>query len=153
MQYCDVLEGGPLRGRPKRNTFGSATSVGPINQPQDTGQTENNTDPYKVPFSVASKPPRATKEYLKNSEKPEAYFQYFANKGLPDRVRFQIYHNAGCVTRHFDAIHLKEEPLKCNWCEVALLHQMAFQRHAFDVHRVRSRQRCANPVQELQRQE
>jgi hypothetical protein len=34
-----------------------------------------------------------------------------------------------------------------------LLHQMAFQRHAFDVHHVRSRKRCPNPVQELQRQE
>jgi hypothetical protein len=102
---------------------------------------------------VAGKPSRATKEYLENSEKPEACFQFFVNKGLPDHVRFQTYHDAGCVTRHFDAIHLKEKSLKCNWCEVALLHQIAFQRHTFDVHHMRSRKRCPNPVQELQRQE
>jgi hypothetical protein len=108
---------------------------------------------HEVPISVAGKPSRATKAYLENSEKPEACFQCFANKGLPDRVRFQMYHDAGCVTRHFDAIHLKEKPFKCNWCEVALLHQMAFQRHEFDVHNVRSRQRCASPVRDLQRQE
>jgi hypothetical protein len=30
-----------------------------------------------------------------------------------------------------------------------LLHQMAFQRHAFDVHRVRSRRRCPNPMQDI----
>jgi hypothetical protein len=34
---------------------------------------------------------------------------------------------------------LKEEPLRCNRCEVTLLHKMAFQRHAIDEHRVRSR--------------
>ncbi|OOQ91679.1 C2H2 finger domain protein [Penicillium brasilianum] len=153
VQYCDVLEGGPLRGRPKRNASESVTSAGPINQPQDAGQSQNVANSCEVPVSVAGKPSRATKEYLENSEKPEACFQCFANKGLADHVRFQMYHDAGCVTRHFDAIHLKEKPLKCNWCEVALLHQMAFQRHAFDVHRVRSRKRCPNPVQELQTQE
>ncbi|KAJ5682063.1 uncharacterized protein N7477_002003 [Penicillium maclennaniae] len=46
-----------------------------------------------------------------------------------------MFHDPGCVTRQFDAIHLKEEPLKCNWCEVGLLHRMAFQRHASDMHR------------------
>jgi hypothetical protein len=72
---------------------------------------------------------------------------------LRDHVRFQMYHDAGCVTRHFDVIHLKEMPLKCNWCGVVLLHKMAFQRHAFDVHHVPSRSGCPNPAQELQRQE
>lgn len=57
------------------------------------------------------------------------------------------------VLRAILTLFISKKPLKCNWCEVALLHQMAFQRHAFDVHHVRSRQRCANPVQELQRQE
>ncbi|CRL26877.1 Zinc finger, C2H2-type [Penicillium camemberti] len=64
-----------------------------------------------------------------------------------------MFHDPGCVTRHFDAIHLEEEPLKCNWCEVGLLHRMALQRHASDVHRVRSRWPCSNPMQGLQKQE
>lgn len=57
---------------------------------------------------------RATKEYLEGSENPEACFQCFANGGALDDVRFQMFHEAGCVMRHFDAIHLNEEPLECN---------------------------------------
>ncbi|PYH76328.1 hypothetical protein BO82DRAFT_407201 [Aspergillus uvarum CBS 121591] len=74
VQYCDVLEGGLLKGRPKRNVSGSATSPGPINQPQDTGQTQNAANSYALPFSVSGKPSCATKEYLENFEKPEAGF-------------------------------------------------------------------------------
>ncbi|KAJ5701031.1 C2H2 finger domain protein [Penicillium malachiteum] len=113
-------------------------------------QTRTNIDPHKLYVSIRDKPLRATRKYLKTAKQPEACFQCFASEGLPDKVRLQIFHDPGCVTRHFDAIHLIEEPLKCNWCEVALLHQMEFQRHAFDVHRVRSRRRCSNPTQEVQ---
>ncbi|KAJ5455026.1 hypothetical protein N7530_002366 [Penicillium desertorum] len=135
VQYCDVLEGGPLRGRPKQKAPESASPTGPIAQPKDLQQTRSDIDPCKVPAPIHGKPLRATREYLENAKQPEACFQCFATEGLPDKVRFQMFHNPGCVTRHFDAIHLKEEPLKCNWCEVGLLHRMAFQRHASDVHR------------------
>ncbi|KAJ5962649.1 hypothetical protein N7501_007590 [Penicillium viridicatum] len=152
MQYCDVLEGGPLRGRPKQKALNSAPLPEPITQPKDQ-QTRSDIDPRKVHVSDRDKPLRATREYLETAKQTEACFQCFANEGLPDKVRFQMFHDPGCVTRHFDAIHLKEEPLKCNWCEVALLHQMAFQRHTFDVHRVRSRRRCPDPTQEVQRKD
>lgn len=145
VQYCDVLEGGPLRGRPKQKVPKSAPLAAPIAQPKNLQQIENDIDSCKGHASVCGKPLSATKEYLETAQKPEACFQCFANEGLSDKVRFQMFHDPGCVTRHFDAIHLKEEPFKCNWCEVALLHQMAFQRHAFDVHRVRSRRRCPIP--------
>ncbi|KAH1586807.1 hypothetical protein KXX44_000412, partial [Aspergillus fumigatus] len=137
LQYCDVLEGGPLRGRPRRETTTSATSDEPTAQPQDDApQVQDGVSTCEVePPTVRGKPSRATKEYLEKSELPEACFQCFANEKLPDKVRCRMFHDAGCVTRHFDAKHLKEEPLKCNWCEVTLLHKMAFQRHAFDVHR------------------
>lgn len=49
-----------------------------------------------------------------------------------------MFYDTGCVTRHFDAHHLYEDPLKCNYCEVFLVHKMAFQRHASDIHRVES---------------
>ena len=153
VQYCDVLEGGPLRGRPKQKAPKSASPTGPIAQPKDLQQTRSDINACKVPAPVRGKPLRATREYLETAKQPEACFQCFASEGLPDKVRFQMFHDPGCVTRHFDAIHLKEEPLKCNWCEVGLLHRMAFQRHASDVHRVRSRWRCPNPMQELQKQE
>lgn len=151
VQYCDVLEGGPLRGRPKQKVPKSAPLAEPIAQPKNLQQTQNDTDSCKH-TSVHGKPLRATREYLETAKQPEACFQCFASEGLPDKVHFQMFHDPGCVTRHFDAIHLKEEPLKCNWCEIALLHRMAFQRHAFDVHRVRSRWRCPNPMEELQKQ-
>ncbi|KAH2144417.1 hypothetical protein KXV68_005553 [Aspergillus fumigatus] len=148
LQYCDVLEGGPLRGRPRRETTTSAASDEPTAQPQDDApQVQDGVSTCEVePPTVRGKPLRATKEYLEKSELPEACFQCFANEKLPDKVRCRMFHDAGCVTRHFDAKHLKEEPLKCNWCEVTLLHKMAFQRHAFDVHRVRSRWRCPDPA-------
>ncbi|KAJ6163862.1 hypothetical protein N7497_003841, partial [Penicillium chrysogenum] len=104
-------------------------------QPKGLQQTRSDIDLCKVPAPVCGKPLRATREYLKTAKLPEACFQCFASEGLPDKVRFQMYHDPGCVTRHFGAIHLKEEPLKCNWCEVGLLHRMTFQRHASDVHR------------------
>ncbi|KAH3113789.1 hypothetical protein KXX00_000940 [Aspergillus fumigatus] len=147
MQYCDVLEGGPLRGRPRRETTTSAASDEPMAKLQDAAQVQDGVSTCEVePPTIRGKPSRATKEYLEKSELPEACFQCFANEKLPDKVRCRMFHDAGCVTRHFDAKHLKEEPLKCNWCEVTLLHKMAFQRHAFDVHRVRSRWRCPDPA-------
>ncbi|KAF4768996.1 hypothetical protein HAV15_008846 [Penicillium sp. str.  len=114
-----------------------------------------NTNSFDSPFPVpvCGKPFRAAREYLETAKRPEACLQCFASEGLPDKVSFQMFHDPGCVTRHFDAIHLKEKPLKCNWCEVGLLHRMAFQRHASDVHRVRSRWPCSNPMQGLQKQE
>ncbi|KAL2836851.1 hypothetical protein BJX68DRAFT_250307 [Aspergillus pseudodeflectus] len=146
MQYCDVLEGGPLRGRPRREITTSSASETPMAQPPDVPQVQDSVSACEIgPATMHGKPSRATKEYLENSEQPEACFQCFANKKLPDKVRCRMFHDAGCVTRHFDAIHLKEEPLKCNWCEVTLLHKMAFQRHAIDEHRVRSRWRRPDP--------
>ena len=147
MQYCDVPEGGPLRGRPKRETPKSTASHKSMPQGQDAPQGQDCIRGCELkPLSVHGKPLRATREYLEEAKQPEACFQCFANKGQPDNIRTRMFHDAGCVTRHFDAIHLNEEPLKCNWCEVTLLHRMAFQRHAIDEHRVRSRRRCPDLV-------
>ncbi|KAJ5199438.1 hypothetical protein N7472_004642, partial [Penicillium cf. griseofulvum] len=60
---------------------------------------------------IYSKPFRTAREYLKTTKRPEVYLQYFASKGLLDK----IFHDPGYITRHFDTIYLKEEPLKCNW--------------------------------------
>ncbi|KAJ5680041.1 hypothetical protein N7536_011180 [Penicillium majusculum] len=129
----DKLEGGLLRGQSKKKVPKSAPLAGPTVQPKNLQHAQNDSDACKLHVSVHGKPLRVTRKYLETAKQPEACFQYFTSKGFPDKVRFQMFHDPGCVTRHFDAIHLKEEPLKCNWCEVALLHRMAFQRHAFDV--------------------
>ncbi|KAJ5458817.1 hypothetical protein N7530_010761, partial [Penicillium desertorum] len=115
--YYDVLKGGLLRGRPKQKAPKSASRTGPIAQPKDLLQTRSDIDLYKIPAPIYSKPLRATREYLETTKQPEACFQCFVSEGLPDRVRFQMFHDPGCITRHFDAIYLKEEPLKYSWCE------------------------------------
>ncbi|ODM16321.1 hypothetical protein SI65_08321 [Aspergillus cristatus] len=87
-QYCDVLEGGPSRGRPKQKALESASLAGPIAQPKDLQHTQSDIDLCKVHVSVRGKPLRATREYLETAKQPEACFQYFASEGLPDKVRF-----------------------------------------------------------------
>lgn len=146
VQYCDVLEGGPLRGRPRKKFPELAPQVESIARPQAVHQPQSNQNKGEESDSEPPKPTRATREYLVKAKRPAACFQCFARKGAPESVRFQMFHDAGCVTRHFDAMHLDEMPLKCNWCEVTLLHQMGFQRHAIEVHRVRSRRRCPKPM-------
>ncbi|KAB8227561.1 DUF3435 domain-containing protein [Aspergillus alliaceus] len=145
VQYCDVLEGGPLRGRPKRETSEPSVSDSP-SQPHVARQAQDDVDRREAPVSVRDERLRATREHIQESKKPQSCFQCFADEKQPDDVRCKKFHDTGCVTRHFDAIHLNEEPLKCEWCEVVLLHKMAFQRHAHDVHRVRSRWRCPDPA-------
>ncbi|OQE70407.1 hypothetical protein PENNAL_c0117G09566 [Penicillium nalgiovense] len=86
VQYCDVLEGGPLRGRPKRKAPGSAPPTGPIAQPKDLQQTWSDVDSCKVPAPLHGKPLRATREYLEAVKQPEACFQCFASEGLPDKT-------------------------------------------------------------------
>ena len=68
-------------GADPRKASKSATSAGHINLSQDAGQTQNVANSCEALVSVAGKPSHATKEYLENSEKPEACFQCFANKG------------------------------------------------------------------------
>ena len=52
VQYCDVLEGGPLRGRPKWKASKSAASDCPVAQPSDPSQIQNDGDSYQPPVSV-----------------------------------------------------------------------------------------------------
>ncbi|KAJ5984121.1 hypothetical protein N7481_006220 [Penicillium waksmanii] len=53
VQYCDVLEEGPLRGRPKRKT---------AQQQSDEQSAPKDVDSGEVPVSVRRKPLRATRE-------------------------------------------------------------------------------------------
>lgn len=143
VQYCGCLEGGPLRGRPKQITAKSIPSTG--SQPNfdsSPDARDSINDNKEVTLSPRNELFRATRNHLTDtSRKPRACFQCFANKKLPDKTRCKMFYDAGCVTRHFDAHHLHEDPLKCNYCEVFLVHKVAFQRPAPDIHRVESRWR------------
>lgn len=146
VQYCDVLEGGPQRGRPKRESSEVAAADGPISPPQDGGQAPNDAGQGEAPVSARDARLHATMGHIRESRYPRSCFQCFADAKLPDDIRCKKFYDSGCVSRHFDAIHLNQEPLRCEWCEVVLLHKMAFQRHAQEVHRVRSRWRCPDPA-------
>ncbi|KAJ5981933.1 hypothetical protein N7451_012033 [Penicillium sp. IBT 35674x] len=47
VQYCDVLEGGPLRGRPKQKALNFAPQAEPIAHPKDQ-QTQSDNDPWNI---------------------------------------------------------------------------------------------------------
>jgi hypothetical protein len=65
MQYCDILEGGPLRGRPKRETTNSAASDEPMAQSQDAPQIQEGVSACEVESpTIHGKPSRATRELL-----------------------------------------------------------------------------------------
>ena len=142
-QYCDVLEGGPLRGRPKQIGSKSTLSTDPDTGLDDSSNFRVSPDKRtETTLSPRDKRFRETAEHLQNAAKPQACFQCFANEAQSDDVRCKMFSDAGCLTRHFDARHLQEEPLGCNWCEVSFLHTMELQRHAIDLHRLRSRWRA-----------
>lgn len=142
VQYCDVLEGGPLRGRLKQIRTASIPSTDP--EPDLNGSSNVRDCPDKnteITLCPRDELFRTTQKHLTDVLKPRACFQCFANEKLPDQTRCRMFYDTGCVTRHFDACHLHEDSLKCNYCEVFLLHKMEFQRHASDIHRVESRWR------------
>ncbi|KAL4744820.1 hypothetical protein BDW72DRAFT_187829 [Aspergillus terricola var. indicus] len=63
IQYCDVLEGGPLRCRLKRETTDSAASDVPLAQPQDALQGQDGISACEVKrVTVHGKSLRATQE-------------------------------------------------------------------------------------------
>lgn len=67
VQCCDVLEGGPLRGRPKRKAPESASPTGPISQPKVLQQTgSESTHARYLPLYMASgyMPPGNTSKLL-----------------------------------------------------------------------------------------
>lgn len=139
MQYCDVHEGGPLRGRPKqigsKSTDPNTDLAGSPNIRDSLDKTTETT------FSPRNELFRTAKEHLTDAPNPQVCFQCFVNEKLPDKIRCRMFYDARCVTQHFDALHLHKDSLKCNYCEVLLLHTMGFQRYASNVHRVESRLR------------
>ncbi|KAE8334622.1 hypothetical protein BDV24DRAFT_156729 [Aspergillus arachidicola] len=111
-QYCSVFEEGPQRGRPKRKASDSAASNSPSSQPHKVRRTQNNIYRDGAPNSTRDKRIRATRKHIQESKQPRHCYQYFADKKQPDNIRFRRFHNSGCVTRHFDSIHLNKGSLK-----------------------------------------
>ena len=129
--YNDVPEGGPLSDRPKRKASKSATSDYLIAQLLDPSEIQSDGDSAQQPVPY----PTSYRVLPRNISRSLRIQKCFANEELPDDVRFQMFYDAGYVTRYFGAIHLKEQSPQLQ-LEASLLHKMAFRRHAFDVHHV-----------------
>jgi Protein of unknown function (DUF3435) len=120
-QYCDVFEGGPLWGRPKQTPSLSVTASGATRQ----GGFEEDSDLKKEDpdLSVRDRLLRATKEHIDTAQPVKACFQCFGDKRLPNETRCHMYYDHGCLTRHFRARHLTQEPFKCNYCKLSLCYK------------------------------
>jgi hypothetical protein len=134
--YCPILEGGPLRGRPKRAT------------PSDDefGQTEPCTHGAKKlksesPVLNPEGPLEEAKEHILNAGEPKRCFQCFGNRLLPEHKRVQAWSRPDATVRHFRDKHLQDR--QCNFCDdgETFFHQMHFQRHAEAVHRLVTKSR------------
>jgi hypothetical protein len=118
--YCGFPEGGPLWGRPKRAV--------PLDDDEDQDMcppTAKKREGEQPTLSTWDAKLSATKEHIEKAPKPKTCFQCF--KKYSD-------HNG--VKRHFRTSHLEDR--KCNYCDVALLHQMHLQSHAEQIHRLRT---------------
>ncbi|KAL4766861.1 hypothetical protein BDW60DRAFT_212539 [Aspergillus nidulans var. acristatus] len=116
IQYCGFLEGGPLRGRPKRSASSEDEARTTPPPSRKLKSEEQPTAPVREEQSAVSK------EQPKKKSKPMVCFQ--CNKKYSD-------HNG--VKRHFKTSHLQDR--KCNSCDdVEFHHQMHLQRHAEGVH-------------------
>ncbi|KAJ6067943.1 uncharacterized protein N7446_004980 [Penicillium canescens] len=91
VQYCDVLEGGPLRGRPKQKAPESASPAGLIAQPKDLQQTRNDIESCKVPAPVCGKPLRATRSTSKLLSSQRHAFNASQVKGFRTRFAFRCF--------------------------------------------------------------
>ena len=130
VQYCDVLECGPLCDWPKQIKTTSIPSTDP--EPDLDGSSkvrdcldknmETTLCPHDELFCT-------TQKHLTDVLKPRVCFQCFANGKLRDQTCCRMFYDTGCMTEHFDARHLHEDSLKCNYCEVFLLHKMEFGMH------------------------
>jgi hypothetical protein len=112
-QYCDFLEGGPLRGRPKRTL------------PRDDAFREDNPPEKKIKQEVhPSIPP--VEENNGPAQGRLACFQCG-----------KMYTEHGSVIRHFRMAHLKDR--RCISCDLQLQNEMHLRRHAAEVHCVNTR--------------
>jgi hypothetical protein len=111
--YCPVLEGGPIRGRPKRATSSD----------DDSSQTQPHKRLVKEDLDLKSESPvpvpggllEVAKQHILKAEEPERCFQCFGNQLLPEHKRAQKWARYDAAVRHFRTKHLEDR--KCNFCE------------------------------------
>lgn len=129
--YCDVLEGGPRRGR-------RPTAVPRLEE--DTVMEDLPTE-SAVPLSERDQAFRLAEEHIKEAPRLELVrcFQCFSDPEQADNRRLKRYDYHRNLVRHFRDWHMDDR--RCNFCrdkEGEFLIQMHWQRHVKDAHRLQS---------------
>ncbi|KAI2834294.1 hypothetical protein CBS11350_10827 [Aspergillus niger] len=133
--YCDVLEGGPRRGRrPKR--------IVPIQDTRTPSPPREVMAPAEPPL-LSPSPSRheialqEAGEDIRTAAKPRACFQCYGNPaGFSNRRLMQYSRHKGLL-RHFRAVHLDDR--HCNYCNESVDNEMYWRRHTVDKHRLNVR--------------
>ncbi|KAE8413590.1 hypothetical protein BDV36DRAFT_286879 [Aspergillus pseudocaelatus] len=124
--YCDVLEGGPRRGRrpngllPREEVIVPTESSLPIPSPSR----------HEIALQEAG-------EDIRTAAKPRACFQCYGNPaGCGNRCLKQYSRHKGLL-RHFRAVYLDDR--HCNYCNEPVDNEMYWRRHTVDNHRLNVR--------------
>ena len=115
IQYCGFQEGGPLQGQSKHSALSDDKDQVP------SLKTQKRTILEEQPTASWEKEYDSSRKHILSAEKPLTCFQCFKK-----------YSDYNGVKRHFKTSHLMDH--KCNFCNLLVLHEMHLQRHAQDVH-------------------
>jgi hypothetical protein len=103
--YCPVLEGGPLRGRPKRvmpsDGFDDKQTVTRKHATIQDRKSESRS-------SLRDALLREAEEHIRTAVRPQRCFQCYGDPLLPDNRRTQEWTEYKSTIRHFQTKHLKE---------------------------------------------
>ncbi|KAK9311428.1 hypothetical protein V1524DRAFT_41933 [Lipomyces starkeyi] len=127
--YCDVLEGGPRRGRRPKAT---------VLVVEDTVMADVSTESAAL-LSARDESFRVSEEHIRTAAKPLRCFQCYGDLGQADNRRVQEYRYHKNLIRHFRTWHMDDR--RCNFCgneEGEFLLQMHWQRHAQAIHRLKT---------------
>lgn len=133
--YCDVLEGGPRRGRRPKQTV-------PVQETQMHSPPGEVMAPAQPPL-LAPSPSRheialqEAGEDIRTAAKPRACFQCYGNPAGRDHRRLMQYSRHKGLLRHFRAVHLDDR--HCNYCNESVDNEMHWRRHTVDEHRLNVR--------------
>ncbi|KAL4810583.1 hypothetical protein BDV18DRAFT_127695 [Aspergillus unguis] len=134
--YCDVLEGGPRRGRRPKQTV-------PVKEPptHNPPKEEVMAPAQILPFAPSRSPHeialQEAGEDIRIAGKPRACFQCYGNPAGIDNRRLKQYSRHKGLLRHFRDVHLDDR--HCNYCNESLDNEMYWRRHTVDTHRLNIR--------------
>ncbi|KAI9046104.1 uncharacterized protein KD926_003942 [Aspergillus affinis] len=125
--YCDVLEGGPRRGRRPKRTVPVDNDIQMDDAPREDvapPAPSLSPSPSPSPHEIAL---RKADDDIRKADKPRVCFQCYGNPAGLDNQRIQQYSRHKGLLRHFRTVHLDDR--HCNYCNESLDHEMQWRRH------------------------